>query len=112
MLAKINRLKKRKDFESILKHGKGFKEDFLVLKMIRNNLKQTRFGFIVGVKVSKKASLRNKIKRRLKGLVRIKLEKIKKGFDVILIAKEGLENKDFWDIEEVISKLFSKAKII
>lgn len=112
MLAKINRLKKRKDFESILKQGKGFKEDFLVLKMIRNNLKQTRFGFIVGVKVSKKASLRNKIKRRLKGLVRIKLEKIKKGFDVILIAKEGLENKDFWDIEKVISKLFSKAKII
>ena len=85
---------------------------FLVLKMIRNNLKQTRFGFIVGVKISKKASLRNKIKRRLRGLVRIKLEKIKKGFDVILIAKEGLENKDFWDIEEVISKLFSKAKII
>ncbi|MBZ9578256.1 ribonuclease P protein component [Patescibacteria group bacterium] len=112
MLVKINRLKKKKDFELIFKKGKGFKEDFLVLKMIRNNLKQNRFGFIVGGKISKKASLRNKIKRRLRELVRIKLKKIKKGFDVILIAQPGLENKDFWDIEEVISKLFSKAKII
>jgi len=112
MLAKINRLKKRKDFELIFKKGKKFKEDFLVLKIIKNNLNQSRFGFIVGKKISKKATLRNKIKRRLRGLVRIKLGKIKKGFDVILIAKEGLENKDFWEIEEIINKLFNKAKII
>lgn len=112
MLAKINRLKKRKDFELIFKKGKKFKEDFLVLKIIKNNLNQSRFGFIVGGKISKKATLRNKIKRRLRELVRKKLEKIKKGFDAILIAKEGLENKDFWELEEIINKLFSKAKII
>lgn len=112
MLAKINRLKKRKDFELIFKKGKKFKEDFLVLKIIKNNLNQSRFGFIVGGKISKKASLRNKIKRRLRELVRKKLKKIKKGFDAILIAKEGLENKDFWELEEIINKLFSKARII
>ncbi|MBZ9569559.1 ribonuclease P protein component [Patescibacteria group bacterium] len=112
MLAKINRLKKRKDFDLVFKRGKGFKEDFLVLKMIRNNLNQTRFGFIVGGKISKKATLRNRIKRRLRELIRMKLKRIKKGFDLILIAQTGLENKDFWEIEEIINKLFSKAKII
>lgn len=112
MLAKINRLKKRKDFKLVFKKGKGFKEDFLVLKRIKNNLKRTRFGFIVGRKISKKATTRNKIKRRLRGLVRIRLGKVKTGFDVVLIAQPGLENKDFWEIEEIISKLFNKAKII
>ncbi len=112
MLAKINRLKKRKDFDLVFKKGKGFKEDFLVLKMIKNNLNQTRFGFIVGGKISKKATLRNRIKRRLRELIRIRLKRIKKGFDLILIAQTGLESKDFWEIEEIINKLFSKAKII
>lgn len=112
MLAKKNRLKKRKDFESVFRKGKGFKENFLVLKKSRNNLDFSRFGFIVGGKVSKKATVRNKIKRRLRELVQTKLPKIKKGFDFILIAKEGLANKDFKEMEETIDKLFNKAKII
>lgn len=112
MLPKINRLKKRKDFEKVLRKGKGFKEDFLVLKMLKNNLSQTHFGFIVGNKISKKATLRNKIKRRLRELVRTKITKIKKGFNVVLIAKAGLENKDFWEIEEILNKLLNRAKII
>jgi hypothetical protein len=29
-----------------------------------------------------------------------------------LIAYPGLENKDFWEIEEIITRLFQRAKII
>lgn len=112
MLAKINRLKKKKDFERVSKKGRSFKEDFLVLRIVSNNLKINRFGFVVSRKVSKKAFQRNKIKRRLRELIRLKLSKLKKGADVILIACPGLEAKDFWEIEENINKLFKKAKII
>ena len=112
MLTKQNRLKKKKDFEKVLKRGKGFKENFLVLKMTKNDLPQNRFGFIVGTKVSKKATLRNKLKRRLRGLAKAKIEKIKKGYDIILIAQPGLENRDFWELEEIVNKIFNQAKII
>jgi ribonuclease P protein component len=112
MLSLKNRLKKKKDFERVFKEGKGLKEDFLILKMSENNLSQSRFGFIVGRKISKKAILRNKLKRRLRELVRGKIEKIKKGFDIIFIAQPGLENRDFWELEEILNKIFARAKLI
>ena len=138
MLPKENRLKKNKDFKKVFKEGKGFKEDFLVLKKAKNNLKISRFGFVVSKTFFKKATLRNKIKRRLRESVRIKLNEIKKGvdgcyprtgppasreglasrptirpgMDVVLIVLPGVETKDFWEIEETIDRLFKKAKII
>ncbi|KPJ54678.1 hypothetical protein AMJ47_03885 [Parcubacteria bacterium DG_72] len=112
MLSNTNRLKKEKDFDQVFKKGKGFKEDFLFLKLAKNNLKATRFGFVVSQKVSKKAFLRNKIKRRLRELAKKKLAKIKKGFDVILIVNRGLKDKDFNETERMINKLFKKAKLI
>ncbi len=112
MLPKENRLKKNKDFEKVFKEGEGFKEDFLVLKKVKNNLKSSRFGFAVSKTFFKKATLRNKIKRRLRESVRIKLNEIKKGIDGVVIARPGLETKDFREIKEIVNKLFKKAKII
>jgi len=112
MLTRTNRLCKKRDFERVLKKGKGLKEDFLVLRMAKNDLSQSRFGFIVGKKISNKATLRNKLKRRLRELVRGKIEKVKKGFDIILIAQPGLEDRDFWELEEILNKVFNRAKLL
>jgi ribonuclease P protein component len=111
MLPKVNRLKRKKDIERVFKEGHFFKEDFLILKLRENNLKESRFGFIVSQKVSKKASLRNKIRRRLSEIVKMKFKKTKKGVDGLLVACPGLETKDFWELDEAVEKLFKKAKI-
>lgn len=111
MLPIENRLKKKKDFERVFKKGKGFKEDFLFIKVVPNHLKVSKFGFIVGEKVSRKATLRNKTKRRLRELTRIRLSKIKTGFDVALVAIPGLENKSFEEMENLIDRIFKKAKL-
>lgn len=111
MLSKVNRLKNKKDIEKVFKNGKGFKEDFLILKVIKNDLKNSRFAFIVSQKVSKKATLRNKIRRRLSELVKRRLPTISPKMDIVLVAVPGLEEKDFWEIEETLNKLFTKAKI-
>ena len=114
MLSKINRLQKEKDIERVFKKGKGFKEDFLIIKTLKNDSNKIRFGFVVSKKVSKKASIRNKIKRRLSELVRSKLKSkaLTNRSDNLLIAAPGLEIKDFWEIEETMNKLFQKAGII
>ncbi len=112
MLKKKNCLKKKKDFGLVFKKGKGFKEGFLFLKFIPNHLESSRFGVIVSRKISKKATIRNKIKRRLRAIVSQKLPKIKKGKDFVLVAVPGLETKDFWEIEETINRLFEKSKLI
>lgn len=111
MLPKQNRLTEKKDFERIFKEGKGFKEDFLILKFVPNNLNRNRFGIIVSPKISKKATLRNKIKKQLRELIKSRLSKLIEGKDIILIALPGLETKDFWEMEEIVNKIFTKAGI-
>lgn len=113
MLPKKSRLKKRKDFEEVFKKGKSWKEAFLLLKILPNKLKISRFGFIIGKKYSKKAVLRNKIKRRLREVVREELPKIKEGLDgvIIVLSEANKEKESFEELKKIINKLFKKAKI-
>ena len=111
MLPSKNRLKKKKDFEQVFKRGKSFQDNALSLKLTENNLKVSRFGFVVGLKVSKKAFLRNKIRRRLREIVKIRLPQTKTGLDVVLIVGQGFIDKDFQETVDVVNKLFKKAEI-
>lgn len=111
MLPKENRLKKKKDFENVFKRGKGVKENFLFFKWTNNNLKESRFGFVVGKKFSKKAVVRNRIKRRIREVVRINLPQIKKGIDGVFIINPGLEADNFQKVEVVVNAVLSRAKV-
>lgn len=112
MLPLKNRLKKRKDIEKVVREGQKNQEGFLILKMTRNNLRESRFAFVVSRKVSKKATVRNKLKRRLREVIRLKIDEIKPGFDIVLIALPGLEKKDFSELETIINKTLEKTKAL
>jgi len=111
MLPKINRLKKKRDFEHVFKQGRGLKQGFLSLKFVKNGLEATRFGFVVGQKVSRKAVIRNKVKRRLRDLVRGRIGEIKKGFDVVIVAGKGAEAASLADTAATINRLLENELI-
>jgi ribonuclease P protein component len=112
MLPKINCLKKRKDFDSVFKKGKGFREKSLFLKIAKNNLAASRFGFVVGKTLSSKASQRNKIKRRLREIISNKLSKVKPGVDAVIVAQKGMRNEGFQETNETVDRVLKKAKIL
>lgn len=109
MLFFANRLKKKKDFEKVFEQGKGFKENSLYLKIKENNLEQPRFGFAVGKKFSVKAVERNKIKRKLREVVKKEIPNFKKKVDAVIVVMPGLKEKE---IEKTIKKLFLRAKLL
>ena len=118
MLSQANRLKKKKDFDEVFKKGRGVKEDFLFVKYCPNNKDCHRFGFVVSKAFSKKAVLRNKIKRRLRDLIREKIslktkEKTSgRGYDVVLVVLPGLINRDFKELKAIINTIFSSNRNI
>lgn len=112
MLPKENRLKKKKDFENVFKRGIGFRDDFLFLKFAKNNSKTARFGFVVGQKVSKKATTRNTVKRKLRELTAAVLERIEKGFDVVIVAEKGADKAGAVKTKEVFDRLFKKSRLL
>jgi len=112
MLSGKNRITGKKDIEKVFKKGKSFKEEFLLLKVAPNSLPISRFTFIVSQKVAKKATGRNRIKRRLRELVKSQINNIKKGFDGIFVALPGLEKKSYPELGSIIITVFKKAKLI
>jgi ribonuclease P protein component len=112
MLPEQNRLKKKTDFKKVFKKGKSYKNEYLFLKVVENNLNQSRFGFLLSKKNFKKSIQRNKIKRRLADLIRSELPEIKKGVDIVIVPKTGIERKDFNEIKKITNEIFYKAELI
>ena len=109
MLSKKYRLQKDKDFDLVFKKGKNLGSEFLFLKLRKNGLEISRFGFILSKKISKNATVRNKIKRRLREIIRKKLNDIKPGLDVVIGTKTVIVNKDYQEIKEALEGLLRKA---
>jgi len=106
------RLRKEKDFKNIIKNGRTIGNRFLILKFIENNLNAPRIGFVVSQKVSKSAVIRNKIKRKLRAIIRDEIKKIKEGYDLIFFSKKGIEGENFKELKESVNLLFKKAILL
>jgi len=78
MLPLKNRLKKKKDFEKVLKQGENIRGSVMYFKVLKTKEPEPRIGFIVSKKVSPKAVERNKARRRMKEAVRSSLDSLKK----------------------------------
>lgn len=111
MLPKINRIRKKKDFEIIFRNSKSFKSDLFIFRIIGNNLGLNRFGFVASQKISKKATVRNKVKRRLSEAIKVEIKNIKIGTDLVIIALPGIEKKEFFEIKESVHNALSKLKL-
>lgn len=110
MLPRKNRLRKKNDFKLVFKNGKTINDELSFLKVKKNNLGINRFGFVVGTKISKKATLRNKIKRRLTEIIKQNLDKIESGLDIIVVAKPKVIDKNYLEIKQSIDNLFKQVK--
>ena len=114
MLAKKFRLRLKNDFKKVFEQGKFCRERFLTIKILSNDSEIPRFGFIVSKKVSKKATVRNKVKRRLRESIRLKIKNglIKGGFDAIILTRPEIAERNFAEIDETINKLLEKARVL
>ena len=112
MLSLPNRLKKDKDLEAVFKKGRPFFAKFFTVKAIPNNLEVSRFGFAVSTKISKSAVKRNRVRRQLREAVRALLLEIKPGFDVVVMGKSELLDKDLKTITSALGWSFEKMNLL
>jgi ribonuclease P protein component len=99
-------------FKGIFDRGRNFSSNFISLKFISDSTTNSLFAFVVSAKVAKRSVERNKLKRRLRHIIKKTMQKIKPGLAVIIFAKKGAEKMSFLELEKELIKLFKKAKII
>lgn len=112
MLKKEYRITHKKDFETILDKGKGFFTNTIGIKSIPNNLNHSRFGIIISNKVLKKAVDRNKMRRQIRGVIKLNIDKIKNGVDVIIICRPSIKELNYEQIEAELIKIFKKTWLL
>ena len=100
MLIRTQRVVKEKDFTAVLGRGRFVTTPFFLLKYIRNDRENDRYGFIVSKKVSKKATERNKIKRRLRAIIQKTTKEGRQGRDMVFVVKKGALPASFKEIQE------------
>ena len=113
MLPYKNRLIKRSDFASIYKGGAFFSAGNVTIKYRKNGLGETRIGVAVGLKFSKKAVERNRIKRQIREIFRDKIKDIKPGWDIVVMGRrrEG-ENVEFTKLKELVEEVLRRSNLI
>lgn len=111
MLNRVNRLKKRYQFNYIYKNGTHFSSSALVLYVLPSKTKSIKVGFAVTKKIGK-ATVRNFVKRRLREIVRKSLPSLKQNYNIIIVARENILNFSFEELSKEYNTLIKKADIV
>ncbi|MEK7203316.1 MAG: ribonuclease P protein component [Patescibacteria group bacterium] len=112
MSVKIGSLTKDKDFDQVFKRGRSCYCQTIGLKIIANKIGQNRLGIIISRKVSKKAVDRNKLKRRIKEIIRLLIDKLLVGYDILVITLPGAKEKTYQEISKILEQGLNKLKML
>ena len=112
-LPKAIRLKHWEDFQAVYQQGKRYRESHLMLRVLRDSsLSVSRFGIAVSQKISKKAVVRNRIKRRIRAAIQALLPDCCPGWNIIIVVlPSGIVCKYEHFLRE-LKQLFNKAEIM
>jgi len=94
------------------KKGKSVVSSILVLYYVKN--RENRFNYL-GITVSKKvgkAVLRNRVRRLIYENFRQRAQKLKKGYNIVFVARSGASEADFYDIGRAMDHILFKSELL
>ena len=97
-------IKKNSRFREVYAKGESKANKTLVLYKISNNMPESRLGITVSGKVGK-AHVRNKIKRRIKEIIRLQDSRLHSGYDLIFVARVRSAECDYSMLESSVNHL-------
>ncbi len=112
MFADKNRLRNDKDIERALKSKKSVFDAAAGLKYVANEKPDSRVTVVVGIKVSKNATDRNRVKRQYREIVRLLLPSLKTGYDMVILVSKPALTLDYEQKRERLTKVFKKSGLL
>ena len=104
------RLKKKAEFQEVRSRGEKLYTRNLIIYYLKNQLSHPRLGITVSKKVSKKAVLRNKIKRRIREIFRIHQNELD-SCDILVIARWAAVAAEYQELERNFINALTNAKV-
>lgn len=103
------RLRSSRQFSRIRTEGKVWVNNLLVLRTLASNEAETRFGFIATRRIGN-AVVRNKLRRRLKEILRI--APVKSGWDLVFIVRKNSVDATFDSLKRAVHNLLRRSNLL
>jgi len=96
-----------KDFALLSQKGRPVFGPFFTLRF-RQSQEPTKVGFVVSTKIFKRANKRNRVKRRLREVLRLVQDQWPKNMDLLFVAKAEALEAPFEDLTASVLRTFEK----
>lgn len=106
-----HRLSATADFEAARKRGRSWGNALLVLHAVRSPQRTTRCGFSVSRRVGN-AVTRNRVRRRLREIIRRHLTTVGPGWDLVITARSGTAGAPFDALSRSADELLRRAGLV
>ena len=106
----LEMLRRKADFDAIGRHGMVRSSRLLVLRLLRTKRSRVRIGLSTPRSLGG-AVQRNRVRRRLRDLVREQLKATEVGLDLLLIARPDAGAASFAELRETVRSLFERSGI-
>ena len=103
------RLRRAAEFSAVYNRGRAWSGPRIVVKILHSRSHTVRFGFAVGKKLGG-AVIRNRVKRRLRDIVR--QLPVVHGWDVVVIAKAPAVAATYEQLRGEVQDLFRRARLL
>jgi ribonuclease P protein component, eubacterial len=107
----INSLKNFRDFGRVYTHKESYANKYLVMYILENDREYSRIGISVSKKVGNSV-VRHRITRLIRESYRLNKDKIKNGYDIVIVARNTAKGRSFHEIESAFLHLCRKHQII
>ncbi|MEO0406646.1 MAG: ribonuclease P protein component [Cyanobacteria bacterium P01_A01_bin.135] len=124
-LASRYRLKRRQDFGQLYRRGKRISAKYFTVRVLAVDHLQgspnkdcpkedwpSKVGVAVSLKVSKRAVVRNRIRRQVKAAMRQLTPRLTDGWLILITARAPAVECDYWQFLRELEELLTRAKVI
>ncbi|MFQ5593118.1 MAG: ribonuclease P protein component [Anaerolineae bacterium] len=105
------RLSDKEQFQRVRREGRSWSNRMTVLCAKRNDLGHNRYGFAVGRRIGK-AVIRNRVKRLMREVVRLRRDTLESGWDLVFIARGPIRGATFQTVDDMVTQLLYRAALL
>ena len=104
-------LKLNSDFRRVYSRGKSAVSPCAVVYCRKNRLDHNRTGYTVSKKLGK-AVVRNRVRRRLREIMRLNNTRMRQGYDLVIVARQRAVEVTYQKLESDVLKCCEQLKLL
>jgi ribonuclease P protein component len=110
-LKRLFRLSDKARFRQVRQEGTTYPHPLLILCCLPNQEPVSRAGFTVSKRIGQ-AVARNRARRRMNEAVRLLWDRVAPGWDLVWIARPGINTAEFAELQSACARLLRRARLL